>query len=214
MAFGYPISLELSDRRAVVIGSDAVAQWKVEARLAAGARVMVIADGPPKALARVASDPGVDVVRRGFRPEDLDGATVCVASSSDPALRERIYREGRARGVLVNVMDDPEHCDFAAPAVVRRGDLTIAVSTGGRSPALARRLREDLGERFGPEWAEALDLLAEAREATLASLPDLEDRSKRWSRALDLDEVLALVREGRGDDARRLLVQRLLEGAA
>jgi siroheme synthase-like protein len=191
MAFAYPVSLELSGRLAVVIGDEAVRQGKADALAAAGAAVTVLGE-------------------RTWRPEDLDGAFVCVASSADPATRAAIYRAGRTRGVLMNVMDDVAHCDFAAPAVVRRGDLVIAVSTGGRSPALARRLREVLEDEFGPEWAEALEVLGEARDETLEQLPDLHERSSRWAAALDLEELTTLVRGGRRSDARERLVSRLL----
>src|SRR5262249_30135391 len=157
----------------IVIGEEAIAQGKDRALADAGARVVV----------RSESD---------WRPEDLDGAFLCVAASSDPGVRAAVYRAARERGVLTNVMDDGAHCDFAAPAVVRRGHLTIAVSTGGRSPALARRLREHLDHEFGSEWGEALEVLGEVRDETLPLLPDLRERSQRWAAALDLDEVTAL----------------------
>jgi siroheme synthase-like protein len=189
--FGYPISLDVDGKRAIVYGREAIAQGKVEALRAAGAEVTVI-EG------------------RGLRPEDLDGAFVCVASSPDPEERDAIARACRRRGVLVNVMDDPPNCDFAAPAVVRRGNLTIAVSTSGRSPALAARLREELEHRYGPEWAEVLDVIGEVREQTLSELPDLPTRIARWRNALDLEEVDALVRQGRADEARNRLRDRLL----
>jgi siroheme synthase-like protein len=209
--FGYPVSLDLAGRTAVVIGDEAVAQGKVEGLLAAGAHVTVVADGPAEALSALASDPRVTVARRPWRPADLDdGAAVCVAASRDPGTRAAVCQAARDRGVLVNVMDDVEHCDFAAPALVRRGDLLIAISTGGRSPALARRLREELEGRFGDEWAAVLDLLAEVRADTLDRLPDLQERARRWQEALDLDELEALVRGGRYDEARRALTARLL----
>ena len=110
----------------------------------------------------------------------------------------------------MNVMDDPTHCDFAAPAVVRRGELTVAVSTGGGSPALARRLREELEVRFGTEWAEALDILAGLRRETLGALPDLGDRARRWAEALDVAELEGMVRAGEGWRAKELLRARLL----
>jgi len=124
--------------------------------------------------------------------------------------RATVFDEARARGVLVNVMDDPQHCDFAAPAIVRRGELSIAVSTGGRSPALARRLRIDLEERFGPEWAEILDLLGEVRAGTMARFPDLTERSRRWDTALDVSELESLVAAGRREEARERLLSRLV----
>jgi precorrin-2 dehydrogenase / sirohydrochlorin ferrochelatase len=190
-AFAYPVNLEVTGRTAVVIGEDAVAQGKDRALASAGARVVV----------RSESD---------WRPEDLDGAFLCVAASSDPEIREAVFRAARERGVLVNVMDDVARCDFAAPAVVRRGDLTITVSTGGRSPALARRLRERLERQFGPEWAEALEALGEVRAETLHDLPDLAERSRRWAEALDLEELTALVRTGRRAEAKARLRARLL----
>jgi siroheme synthase-like protein len=210
--FGYPVSLQLDGHRAVVIGAEAVAQGKPEGLLAAGALVTVIATGPEPALARLERHAHVTLTRRGWLPADLDGATVCVAASSDPAERAAIYRVGRERGVLMNVMDDIPHCDFAAPAVVRRGELTIAIATGGRSPALARRLCMELQERFGPEWATILQVLAEAREKTLPALPDLHERAARWRAALDLEEAEHLVRAGRAADLKARLIRRLTGG--
>jgi precorrin-2 dehydrogenase/sirohydrochlorin ferrochelatase len=191
MMFGYPVSLDLEGRVAVVIGDEAVAQGKDRALAEAGARVVVRSE--------------ID-----WRPEDLDGAFLCVASSADPEIRAAVYRAARARGVLTNVMDDVPHCDFAAPAVVRRGNLTIAVATGGRSPALARRLREGFDRDFGSEWAQALEILGSVRDETLPLLPDLHDRARRWSAALDVDELTSLVRAGRREEAAALLRDRLL----
>lgn len=213
MAFGYPVSLELRGRRALVVGEEAVAQGKVEPLLRAGATLTVIAEGPPEALARLEAQ-GVTVLRRGYLAGDLDGAFLCVAATEDPATRAALYREGRARGVLVNVMDDPAHCDFAAPAVVRRGDLTIAVSTGGRSPALARRVRMELEERFDQAWSEVVEVVGEVRDQTLPELPDLRERARRWEEALDLLELEALVRAGRGEEARARLRSRLTGGGS
>jgi precorrin-2 dehydrogenase / sirohydrochlorin ferrochelatase len=207
--FSYPVSLDLAGRRAVVVGDDALAQGKADALLGAGALVTAIAEGPPAALERLERERRATVRRRGFEPADLDGAFVCVAGSPDAAVREAVFAAARARGVLVNVMDDPDRCDFAAPAVVRRGDLVIAVSTGGRSPALASRLRRLLEERFGPEWEELAALLGEVREQTLPLLPDLGERSRRWQGALELDELAALVRDGRVQEARERLLARL-----
>jgi len=191
MPFGYPAFLELSGKRAVVIGGQAVAEGKPAALAAAGAEVTVLQN-------------------RGWSPADLDGAFVCVAHSADPAERDAIARAARDRGVLVNVMDDVPNCDFAAPAVVRRGELVLAISTGGRSPALARKLREGLEERFGSEWGEILEILREVREETLPLLPDLRECSRRWNEALDLDEAATLVVSGSRDELKAKLLGRLL----
>jgi precorrin-2 dehydrogenase / sirohydrochlorin ferrochelatase len=196
MAFAYPVFLELRGKRAVVIGSLALEEGKDEALRSAGADVDVFANG-------------------AWRPEDLDGAFICVASSVDAAERDAIARAARARGVLVNVMDDVPNCDFAAPAIVRRGDLVLAISTGGTSPAVARKVREQLERRYGADWAETLSVIAEVRRETLPTLGDLGVRAERWREALDLDEAVELVRTGRSDELRRTLIERLLgEGAA
>lgn len=192
MPFAYPVSLELEGKRAIVIGADAIRQGKADALLKAGADVTLLGDG-------------------AWRPSDLDGAFVCVAASPDQDERDAIARAARERGVLVNVVDDVPNCDFAMPAVVRRGDLVIAIATGGRSPALARRLREELSERFGPEWSEIVEVLEEVRGETLSDLPDLRERSRRWRVALDVEEAEALVREGRREELKALLVSRLAD---
>jgi precorrin-2 dehydrogenase/sirohydrochlorin ferrochelatase len=196
MAFAYPVFLELKGKRAVVIGSLAVEEGKDDALRSAGAEVEVFANG-------------------AWTPEDLDAAFICVTSSSDADERDAIAKAARDRGVLVNVMDDVPNCDFAAPAIVRRGDLVLAISTGGASPAVARKVREDLERRFGSEWAETLAVISEVRRETLPVLGDLRVRAKRWRRALDLDEAIELVRTGRAEELRRTLIERLLgEGVA
>jgi siroheme synthase-like protein len=211
MAFGYPVLLELAGRRAVVIGELAVEAGKVEGLLVAGAEVTVVAKGPEATLDRLAADPRVTVHRRGYRgPADIEGAALCVANAAEPGVRNAIAADARAAGVLVNVMDDVPNCDFAAPAIVRRGDLVIAIGTGGRAPALASRLRAELAERFGPDWTELVDLVGRVRTATLPHLPDFEDRSRRWKAALDLAELEHLVATGQSTLAATRLRDRLL----
>jgi precorrin-2 dehydrogenase / sirohydrochlorin ferrochelatase len=213
MAFGYPVLLELAGRRAVVVGEFAVEAGKVEGLLAAGAEVTVVAKGPQAALDRLEGEPRVVVHRRGYGgPDDLAGAVVCVASAAEPAVRDAIAADARATGVLVNVMDDVPNCDFAAPAIVRRGDLVIAIGTGGRAPALASRLRAELADRFGREWTELVDVVGQVRAETLPHLPDLEDRSRRWKAALDLVELERLIEQGRTEEAATRLRARLLAG--
>ena len=215
MPFGYPVFLELAGRHAVVIGETAVREGKVEGLLAADVgSVTVVAERPAARLDSLAAlDERVTVERRAWRPADLDGAFVCVASSDDPAERAAVAREARDRGVLVNVMDDIPNCDWAAPSIVRRGELVIAISTGGASPALAKKLRLQLSAAFGEEWAEVLAVLRDVRAATMPFLPDIGERASRWASALDTAEAATLVREGRADELRERLVRRLLEDA-
>jgi siroheme synthase-like protein len=212
MSFGYPVMLELAGRRCVVIGAQAIREGKVEGLLAAGADDVLVVE--PSVDDRFEEAAGVRVERRAWRPEDLDGASLAVASSDDAVTRAAIAREARARGVLVNVIDDIRWCDWAAPAVVRRGDLVLAIGTGGVSPAVARLVRERLQQEFGAEWAEILRVVGEVRRETLAALPDVTGRARRWREALDLDEAGQLVREGHGDELHARLRARLLDEVA
>lgn len=212
MAFGYPVMLELGGRRCVVIGELPVRERKVEGLIEAGAgQVIVIASEPAGHLDALEDEhaPLVIVERRTWEPPDLDGAFIVIASDPSGAARDQIAREARRRGALVNVMDDVPNCDWAAPAVVRRGDLILAIGTGGRSPALARRLKEQLAERYGPEWEELARILGEVRDLTFAEFTEPGARARAWSRALDLDEAAGFVKEGRGEGLRELLIARL-----
>ncbi len=214
MPFGYPVMLELAGRRCVVVGSGAVREGKVDGLLAAGADdVLVVASGPPDHLSELERIAGVAVERRTWRADDLNGAFIVVAASRDAGERSAIAREARCRHVLVNVMDDIPNCDWSAPGVVRRGDLVLAIATGGASPALAKKLRAQLSAEFGEVWSEVLEVLRTVREETLPQLPDLTTRGRRWGDALDLDEAVALVRDDRSDDLADLLRDRLLREA-
>jgi siroheme synthase-like protein len=210
MTFGYPVMLELAGRRCVVIGAQAIREGKIEGLLAGGADDVVVVE--PTLDDRFDAVAGVEARRRTWRPADLDGAFLAVASSDDAATRAAIGREARARGVLVNVIDDIPHCDWAAPALVRRGDLVLAIGTGGVSPAVARLVRERLEAEFGTEWVEVLRVVGDVRRETLPSLPDLRERARRWQASLDLHEAAGLVRDGRADELRTLLRERLLDG--
>jgi siroheme synthase-like protein len=212
MPFGYPVMLQLDGMGAVVIGEGAVREGKPEGLLAGGAaEVLVVATAPASRLVELEAMDRVRVERRAWRPDDLAGTAICVAWSARPEERSAIAREARDRGVWVNVMDDAPNCDFAAPAVVRRGELLLAIGTGGASPALARRLREDLSERYGEHWAEIVAILREVRSSTRPLLPDLAERSRRWRAALDLDEAEKLVLAGRPAELRSRLRARLVE---
>jgi siroheme synthase-like protein len=207
------VLVDLADRRCVVVGSLPVRDGKVEGLLAGGAAdVLIVAVEPAEQLDGLEVLDGVRVARREWSASDFTGAFLVIAHDPDPAVRARIAIAARAAGALVNVVDDVAWCDWAAPAVVRRGELVFAIGTGGASPALSKKLRGRLEAEFGPEWAEVLRVLREVREETLPLLPDLRDRSKRWQAALDPDEAAELVRAGGADELRARLRARLLEG--
>jgi precorrin-2 dehydrogenase/sirohydrochlorin ferrochelatase len=172
----------------------------------------VVADTPSERLDDLEDLEGVVVARRAWTTADVQGAFLVIAHDPDPHVRARLATAARAVGALVNVVDDIPDCDWAMPAIVRRGELLVAIGTGGASPALARKVRERLETEYGPEWAEVLRVLREVRAETMPLLPDLAERSRRWREALDPDEAAALVRSGDVDELRNRLVHRLLDG--
>ena len=173
----FPIVLKLQSRKCVVIGGGEIAASKLDALLAAGAQVLVIA---PKAVASIQEqvrEQKLTWQEREFTARDVEGAFLVVAATDSPAVNESIYRACTERGVLCNVVDDPDHCDFFYPAVVRRGPLQIAISTSGRSPALAHRLRVELEQQFGPEYEDWVEHLGRERRDVLArKLPPDDQR--------------------------------------
>ncbi len=155
----YPIFLDLSDRRCVVVGGGEVASRKTRKLLQARARVVVISPEIGSELESVA----VEIHRRPYREGDLEGAYLVFAATNSREVNAAVAREARGRGVPVNVADKPSEGDFALPSTLRRGRLQVAVSTGGASPTLARRIREELEDAFGPEWAGIVEELNAAR---------------------------------------------------
>jgi len=155
----YPIFLDLSGRRCVVVGGGGVAGRKARKLLQARARVVVISPEVRPELESVA----VEVHRRPYVEGDLEGAYLAFAATDSREVNAAVAREAEERGIPVNVADRPSEGDFALPSVLRRGRLQVAVSTGGASPALARRIKDELEESFGPEWAGLVEELHAAR---------------------------------------------------
>ncbi|HUA01335.1 MAG TPA: bifunctional precorrin-2 dehydrogenase/sirohydrochlorin ferrochelatase [Candidatus Aquilonibacter sp.] len=164
----FPAFLKLAGRRCVVAGAGPVAEEKIEGLLRAGAKVRVVAPEATERIRGLARAKKIGWEKRAYRASDLEGAFVVVAATSSPALHARIYREAQRRGVLCNVVDDPEHCNFYYGSVVRRGTLQIAISTAGHSPALAQRLRKKLEEEFGAGYEEWLEELGKMRKQLFA----------------------------------------------
>ena len=202
----YPVFLDLSDRRCLVVGGGTVAERRVEALLEASAAVTLVSPTLTPALAALAAGGRIRHVARAYEPGDLAGAALAFTAADDPAVSAVVSREARERGVWLNAADDPAHCDFILPGLVRRGVLTVAVGSGGASPALTRALREHLDGTLGPEWAPLGELAARAR-LDLRAAGRAAD-AETWRRALAAD-VRALLAEGRVDDARSQLRARL-----
>lgn len=207
----YPVFLEVAGRRCLVIGGGAVAEGKVAGLLAAGAEVTVVAPSVTGALAELIAAGRVRHEAREYREGDLEGFDLCFAATDDGAVNADVAAEARRRRVWLNAADDPAHCDFILPAVIRRGEVVIAVSTGGASPALARRLRQELTAFLDQDYAPLAALLREARREVRARKLSVD--AETWQQAIDA-RLRALIAQGRTEEARRHLLDRLGAGAA
>jgi uroporphyrin-III C-methyltransferase/precorrin-2 dehydrogenase/sirohydrochlorin ferrochelatase len=202
----YPVALDLRGRTCVVVGGEGPAETKVEALLKAGARVSVVAPSLGPKLAALVARGCLRQVARPYRPGDLEGAFLAVSTLADAAINQAFWEEAQARGIPANVVDDPARSSFIAPAVVRRGDLAVAISTGGRAPALAVRLKQWLAGRLGEEYARFLELVGPLRPRVAARWPGFEERRRAWYRLVD-SEVLELLRRGEEARARRRILE-------
>lgn len=170
--------VKLDGRRCLVIGAGTVGEAKIGSLLHTGASVRVVAPQATPKVREWAEEGRLEWSPREYARNDLAGVFLVIAATNSRALHEEIYAEAQRRGVLCNTVDEPERCDFYFPAVVRRGELQIAISTGGLSPALAQRLRQELEEQFGPEWEAWVAQLGRTREE-LMSLPMPPEQRKR-----------------------------------
>lgn len=174
----FPMFLKLEGRRCLVVGAGSIAESKIPSLLDSGAQVHVVALDANAAVSAWAAAGKISLELHRFNPAGLDGAFLVIAATSSGDLNGQVFREARQRGILCNAVDDPEHCDFYYGAVVRRGALQFAISTAGRSPALAQRLRRELEEQFGPEYAEWLEELGAERDRVFVSGLEPEARRK------------------------------------
>jgi len=170
----FPMFLKLEGRQVLVVGAGRVGEPKIEGLLETGARIRVVAYEATPAVREWARARKIELEIRAFTADDMAGAFLAVVATSSRTLNERIYREAQIRGVLCNVVDVPELCDFFYPSIVRRGDLQIAVSTSGKSPSLAQKIRQQLEKQFGPGYAAWVAELGETRKLILASDLDKE----------------------------------------
>jgi siroheme synthase-like protein len=168
----FPIFVKLEDRLVIVIGGSVVAEGKISALLRAGARVRIIAPEVTQTIAGWNKQQKVEWQAKTFEPGDLAGAFLVIAATSAPGVNEAVYGEAERLSILCNAVDDMQHCHFYYGAIVQRGDLQIAISTNGKSPALAQRLRKELEAQFGPEYEQWLAWLGTARELLRADCGD------------------------------------------
>jgi len=209
MNFRYPIFLDLSGKKCLVIGEGHEIAGKVQGLVDSGARVSYVNPRAEPAIQALAATGQVSWERRNFAELDLDGCFLAIADCEDNA---EIFRLAEERQVLVNAADDHKHCRFSFGSVHRQGDLTVAISTNGVAPALAVRLRERMERELGSEYAELLRMLKDVRAELGARVADFSTRRALWYRIVDSD-ILDKLREGQTDEAERVL-RAMIENAA
>lgn len=198
----YPAFVDIEGQPCLVVGGGAIAAEKVGSLLECGGVVTVISPGLTEELRDRADRGTLRWFARQYEPNDVRGFRLVISATDSAEVNEQVYRDAEAEGIIVNVVDVPALCRYIVPSIVRQGDLCIAISTGGKSPALAKKIRRQLEGAYGAEYAALLELLGAYRPQMKARYPDeIETRARLWTSLVDSD-LLDLLRAGRAEEAR------------
>lgn len=200
----YPVSLDISDKKCVVIGGGEVAERKIMRLLECGARVVLVGKSIIPGLRAMSEEGVIEHVPCDYSEEHIEGAFLVIGATDRDDVNERIYLDSNSRGILVNIVDEPARCNFIVPAIFRRKDLLIAISTGGKSPALAGRLRKSMEEKYGPEYGILLDIMGNLRKKIIARGGTPEVNKKIFESILDSD-ILRHIRREEWDKAGKIV---------
>ncbi|NLI91606.1 MAG: bifunctional precorrin-2 dehydrogenase/sirohydrochlorin ferrochelatase [Peptococcaceae bacterium] len=203
MANYYPVYIDLNHKPVLVVGGGTVACRKVETLLRYGAMVRIISPEIIPALQPLIDGVHCIWINKTYEREDIQNAVLVFSCTEKEEVNARVAQDAKARNILINVVDDPEKCSFFVPSVLKRGDLSIAVSTGGSSPLVARQIREELENFYGNEMAEYLELLRTWRLEAKNKLPGIK-RQKLWAQVTD-GRVLQLIKKGQLDQAKEVI---------
>ena len=207
----YPINLDIKNRNCLIVGGGAVGTRKVNTLLECGARVTVVSPEPTPQLTRLASEGSIRLEKRDYRSDDITGMFLVIGATDDESLNHQISKDAEQAHILCNIADRPEVCNFILPSIVRRGDLVITVSTSGKSPALAKRLRKQLETQFGQEYADFLLLMGAIRKKLLAQAHEPEAHKELFHKLIE-SNILNLMHAGQKEDVNMLLYKILGEG--
>jgi len=204
----YPIFLDIKDKPCVVIGGGNVAERKVISLLDAGARVVVISPVLTPALKKLVREKIINYCPKPYEDGDLKGFFLAYSATDNSSVNRKVFNEAKREGILLNVVDVPKLCNFIVPSVVDRGDLLIAISTSGKSPALAKKIRKHLEREFGEEYAVFLDIMGKVREKVLTRSKE-SDTNKRIFEKLVNSPLLEWIRKGEKEKVDRFLKEAL-----
>ena len=207
----YPINLNIHNRHCLVVGGGGVGTRKVMTLLECGARVTVVSPDPTPRLKKLAAEGAIQLKERSYKCADIHKMFLVIGATDDENLNRRISKDAERVNILCNIADRPEVCNFILPAIVRRGDLTITISTSGKSPALAKRLRLDLEAQFGEEYADFLRLMGAIRDKLLSQAHEPEAHKALFNQLIDKD-LIGWIKTGNTNDINALLREVLGEG--
>jgi precorrin-2 dehydrogenase/sirohydrochlorin ferrochelatase len=191
----YPICLDLEGKCCLVVGGGKIAERKIVTLLDYGAKVRVVSPKVTSEITNLLRQGKIWYEEREFQPGDLTGAFLVIAATNIDQINKTVAREARRHGLLINVVDAPADSTFILPSVLKRGDLAISISTGGKSPALARKIRQDLEAQYGREYEILVDILGSLRPDILRMEPDIEKRRGLFQRLAESDELIRIIRE-------------------
>ena len=200
----YPVNLDIRNRNCLVVGGGSVGTRKVMTLLNCGAAVTVISPRASEKLHELAEAGSITLRNRNYRAADLEDIFLVIGATDDDTLNHKISTDAESRNILCNIADRPAACNFILPSIVHRGDLVITISTSGKSPALAKKLRKTLEHQFGEEYDDLLKLMGAIREKLLRQAHEPEAHKHLFNQLID-NGLLEMIREGRKDDIKRLL---------
>ena len=207
----YPINLNIHNRDCLVVGGGGVGTRKVITLLDCGARVTVVSPDPTPRLKKLAAEGSIQLKERSYRSDDVDQVFLVIGATDDENLNRQISKDAERVKILCNIADRPDVCNFILPAIVRRGDLAITISTSGKSPALAKRLRLDLQTQFGEQYADLLRLMGAIRDKLLRQAHEPEAHKALFNQLIDKD-LIGLIKANNTKDINALLHEVLGEG--
>jgi len=203
----YPVFLNLTERRCVIIGGGQIAEGKISKLLDSGAKIIVISPDATQGIRGFAERGQIELDLRKYQEGDLQGAFLAIAATNDRVVNQEIFEEAEKQGILLNAVDDMPRCSFIAPSIVEKGPVTVAISTGGASPALARKLREKMEVSSALDWADATSVLSKARQ--IIKDKQIAVDPQRWQCCMT-DELLTMIQAGHENEALDLLMDLLL----
>ena len=203
----YPVFLNLTERRCVIIGGGQIAEGKISKLLDSGAKIIVISPDATQGIRGFAERGQIEFDLRKYQEGDLQGAFLVIAATNDRVVNQEIFEEAEKQGILLNAVDDMPRCSFIAPSIVEKGPVTVAISTGGASPALARKLREKMEVSSALDWADATSVLSKARQVIKDKQIAVDPQ--RWQCCMT-DELLTMIQAGHENEALDLLMDLLL----